>query len=111
MQSLSGEYGEEQCSRGENITRVGCDRVGVGDRGGGSSGESSVVFDGEAVCEAGVIDDSMMAEASAGTSWRVRASKGTRRSGDEAVPRTSPGSRSWYPVKGTICLLRGCESS
>ena len=37
---------------------------------------------------------------SAVTSWRVRASKGTRRSGDDAVPRTSPGSRSWYPANG-----------
>ena len=65
-----------------------------------SSGESNVAFGGEAVCEAGVIDDSARAEASARTSWRVRASKGTRRSGDEAVPITSPGSRSWYPVEG-----------
>ena len=68
--------------------------------GGGSSGESSAVFSEGAVCEAGLIGDSARAETSTGTSWGVRASKGTQRSGDEAVPRTSPGSRSWYPAKG-----------
>ena len=50
-----------------------------------------------------MIDDLARAEMSAGMPWRVRASKGTRRSGDEAVPRKSPGSRSWYPVKGINC--------
>ena len=68
--------------------------------GGGSSGESSAVFSEGAVCEAGVISDSARAETSAGTSWGVRSSKGTRRSDGEAVPRTSPRSRSWCPVKG-----------
>ena len=29
--------------------------------------------------------------------------QGNERSGDEAVPRISPGSRSWYPVKGINC--------
>ena len=47
-----------------------------------------------------MVGDSVRAETSAGALWGVRASKGTRRSGDEAVPRMSPGSRSWYPVKG-----------
>ena len=85
------------------MIRVGCDRVGVEVRGGGSSGGSSAVFSEGAVCEAGVIGDCARAETVAGTSWGVRASKGTRRSGDEAVPRTSPGSRSWYLVKGISC--------
>ena len=58
------------------------------------------MFCGKAVCDAGAVGDSARAETSAVTSWRVRASKGTRRSGDDAVPRTSPGSSSWYPVKG-----------
>ena len=56
-----------------------------------------------AVCEAGGVGDSSRAETSAGTSRGVRATKGTRRSGDEAVPRTSPGSRSPCPVKGINC--------
>ena len=86
------------------MIRVGCDRVGVGVRGGCSSGESSAVVREGAVCEAGVVGDSARAETSAGTLWGVRTSKGTRRSGDEAMPRTSPGSRSWYPVnKGINC--------
>ena len=71
--------------------------------GGGSSGESSAVVRAGAVCEAGVIGDSVRAETSVGRLWGVRASKGTRRSGAEAVPRMSPGSRSWYPVKGVSC--------
>ena len=71
--------------------------------GGGSSGESCAVVREGAVCDAGVVGDSTRAETSVETLWRVRASKGTRRSGDEAVPRTSPGSRSWYPVKGINC--------
>ena len=77
------------------MIRVGCDRVGVEVRGGGGSSEGSgVVLCGRAVCDAGVVGDSAMAETPAGTSWRVRASKGTRRSGDDAVARTSPGSSS-----------------
>ena len=102
MRSLSDEYGEAQYSRGEKIIGVGCDRVGVEVRG-GSSGGSSAVFREGAVCEAGGIGDSARAETSVGTSWGVRASKGTRRRGDEAVPRTSLGSKSWCPVKGTSC--------
>ena len=47
-----------------------------------------------------MIGDSARAETAAGTSWGVRVSKVTQRSGDEALPRTSPGSRSWFPVKG-----------
>ena len=54
-------------------------------------------------CGDGGVGDSARAETSARTSWRDRASKETRRSGDEAVPRISPGSRSWYPVKGMNC--------
>ena len=85
------------------MIRAGCGRVGLDVRGGGSSGESSAVVRAGAVCEAGVVGDSVRAETSAGTLWGVRVSKGTRRSGDEAVPKMSPGSRSWYPVKGISC--------
>ena len=68
--------------------------------GGGSSGKSdAVVREGDG----GVVGDPARAETSVGTLWRVKASKGTRRRGDEAVPRTSPGSKSWYPVKGINC--------
>ena len=44
------------------------------------------------------------------------ASKGTRRSGDDAVPRTSPGSSFWYSAKGVECrpeetkISEGAES-
>ena len=99
------------------MTRVGCDLVGVGVRGGGSSWGSGVVLCWKAVHDAGVVGDSARAETSARTSWRVRASKGTRRSGDDAVPRTSPGSSPWYPVKGIDCRsedtkrFEGFESS
>ena len=41
----------------------------------------------------------------------VRASKGTRRSGAEAVPRMSPGSRSQYPVRGIVCRLEATKYS
>ena len=51
----------------------------------------------------GGVGDSARAEKLARASWRDRASKETRRSGDEAVPRTSTSSRSWYPVKGIHC--------
>ena len=54
-------------------------------------------------CEVGVVDDSASAETSGGEAEGVRVVKGTRRSGDEAVPKTSSGSRSWYPVKGINC--------
>ena len=69
--------------------------------GGGASGESDVIWGGGTGC--GGVGDSARAETSARASWRDRTSRGTRRSGDEAVPRTSPGSRSWYPVKGINC--------
>ena len=85
------------------MIRAGCGRVGVKVGWGGSSGESSAVVREGAVCEAGVVGDTARAETSAGTLWGARASKGTRRSGDEAVPRTLPGSKSWYPVKGINC--------
>ena len=63
--------------------------------GGGSSGKSgAVVREGDA----GVVGDSARAETSVGMLWSVKASKGTRRRGDGAVPRTSPGSKSWHPV-------------
>ena len=68
--------------------------------GGGSSGGSGVVLCGRAVCDAGAVGDSARAETLAVRSWRVRAFKGPRRSGNDAVPRTSPGSSSWYPAKG-----------
>ena len=51
----------------------------------------------------GEVGGSARAETSARASWRDRTSRGTRRSGDEAVPRKSPGSRSWYPVNGINC--------
>ena len=47
-----------------------------------------------------MVGDSARAETSVGSLWSVKASKGTRSRGDEAVPRTSPCSKSWYPVKG-----------
>ena len=71
--------------------------------GGGSSGESDAVVREGAISDAGVVGDLARAETSVGTLWRVRASKGTQRRGDEAVPRTSPSSRSCYPVKGINC--------
>ena len=85
--------------------------------GDGSSGESDVTLGGGTGCADGGVGDSATAETSARTSWRDRASKETRRSGDEAVPRISPGSRSWHPVKGTNCRpeetkrSKGYESS
>ena len=85
------------------MSRAGCGRVGVEVRGGGSSEESSAVVREGAVCEAGVVGNLARAETSAWTLWGVRASKRTRRSGDEAVPRTSPGSKPWYLVKGINC--------
>ena len=72
---------------------------------------------GETGCGGGGVGDSARAETSARSSWRDTASKETRRSGDEAVPRISPGSRSWYPVKGINCRpeetkrSKGYESS
>ena len=69
--------------------------------GGGSSGESDVILGGGTGC--GGVGDSARAETSARASWRDRASKETRRSGDEAVPRISQGSRSWYPVRSINC--------
>ena len=92
--SIRQIWGGTVFPRRKNVSRWLCSSR-CRSSGGGSSGESSAVFGEGAVCEAGVIDDSARAETSAGTSWRVRASKGTRRSGDEAVPRTSSGSRSW----------------
>ena len=68
-------------------------------------------------CGYGGVGDSARAETSARASWRDRASNETRRSSDEEVPRTSPGSRSWYPVKGINCRpeetkrFKGYESS
>ena len=68
--------------------------------GGGSSGKSdAIVREGDA----GVAGDLARAETSVGMLWSVKASKGTRRRGDEAVSRKSPGSKSWYAVKGINC--------
>ena len=75
------------------------------------------MFGGGTGCGDGGAENSARAQTSARTLWRDRASKETRRSGDEAVPRVSPGSRSLYPVKGIICRLektkrsKGYESS
>ena len=49
------------------------------------------------------LSDSATAVTSCGSSCCTRASKGTRRSGADAVPRTSPGSRSRYSVRGIVC--------
>ena len=76
---------------------------------GGSSGESDVILGGGTGC--GGVGDSARAETSARASRRDRAFKETRRSGDEAVPRISPGSRSWYPVKGINCRLEETKRS
>ena len=99
--SLSDEYGEEQCSRGEERIRVGCDRVGVEVRGGARPEDRTYLGGGG--CTAGGVDDSASAETSAGGAEGVKVFKGTRRSGDEAVPKTSSGSRSWHPVRGINC--------
>ena len=69
--------------------------------GGGASGESDVIWGGGPGC--GEVGDSARAETAARASWRDRTSRGTRRNGDEAVPRISPGSRSWYTVRGINC--------
>ena len=50
-----------------------------------------------------MVGDSARDETSVGALWSVKASKGTWSRGDEAVPRTSPCSKSWYPVKGINC--------
>ena len=36
-------------------------------------------------------------------SYGAKASKGTRRSGVDTVPKMSPGSRSRYPERGVVC--------
>ena len=66
---------------------------------------------------AGVMGDSATGETSSRASCEVRASKGTRKSGDGAVPKMSSGSRSRYPVRGMVCQPQemkgseGCEPS
>ena len=82
------------------MIRAGCGRVGLEVPGGGSSGKSDAVIREGDAC---VVGDSARAETSVGMLWSVKASKGTRRRGEEAVSSTSPGSKSWYPVKGTNC--------
>ena len=47
--------------------------------------------------------DSATGVTSTCTSCCAKASKGTRRSGVDAVPKMSPGSRSLYPVRGIVC--------
>ena len=76
---------------------------------GGSSGESDVMLGGGTGW--GGVGDSARAQTSARASWRNKASKETRRSDDEAVPRISLGSRSWYPVKGINCRLEETKRS
>ena len=51
----------------------------------------------------GVRRDSATRATSSLPSCGFRASKGTRRSGNQAFPKISPGSRSWYSVKGVVC--------
>ena len=46
------------------MLRVGCDRVGAAVRG-GSSGESGVLLCGRAICDVGVVGDSVRVETSA----------------------------------------------
>ena len=52
---------------------------------------------------AGVVGDSTTRAKASRVSCRIRASKGTRRSGNDAVPTISPGSSLWYPVRGIDC--------
>ena len=47
--------------------------------------------------------DSATGVASIWASCCAKASKGTRRSGADAVPKISPGSRPLYPVSGIVC--------
>ena len=79
------------CHRRRNDSRwLGSSRSRSSD--GDASGESDVIWGGGIRC--GEVGDSARAETSARASWRDMTSRGTRISGDEAVPRTSPGSRS-----------------
>ena len=49
------------------------------------------------------MDDSVTGVTSSWTSCEVKASMGTRGSDDDAVPETSSGCRSLYPVRGVVC--------
>ena len=46
-----------------------------------------------------------------GASCCAKASSGTRRSGADAVPKMSPGSRSLYPVRGIVGLPKPTKCS
>ena len=46
-----------------------------------------------------------------GASCCAKVPSGTRRSGADAVPKMSPGSRSLYPVRGIDCLLEPTKCS
>ena len=48
--------------------------------------------------------DSAIVVTLTGASCCAKASSGTRRSGADAVPKMSPGSRSLYPARGIVCL-------
>ena len=48
--------------------------------------------------------DSATGIALIGVSYCANTSRGMRRSGADAVPKISPGSRSLYPVRGIVCL-------
>ena len=41
----------------------------------------------------------------------AKTSKATRRSGADAVPKMSPGSRCLYPVRGIVCRLEPTQCS
>ena len=65
---------------------------GVGQEGVASGGDG-----------AGVMGDSATVVTSFEASKEPRASKRTRRIGDDAVPKMSPFSRSWHPIRGIDC--------
>ena len=73
----------------------------------GLSGRSSEALGGGAVVSgrgsAGVVGDSATGAMPCGALSGVRASKGGGRSGDDAVPKISPGSNLKHPVKRVDC--------
>ena len=71
------------------------------------SGRSSLALGGGAVVSgrggAGVVCDSATGAMPCGALSGVSASKGRRRSGDDVVPKISPGSSLKHPVKRVDC--------
>ena len=58
-----------------------------------------------------VMVDSAIVVTSCCVSCGSKISKGTRRSGCDAVPELSPGSRSRRPVRGIVCLPEATKCS